>query len=309
MELSVVMPCRNGAATVGRQLAALARQDWPQPWEVIVADNGSTDETAEVVQRYEKALPKLRLVQAIERPGAAHARNVGAAAAEGRALAFCDADDEVGAGWLAAMGNALQEHDFVAGRIDIEKLNPPEIADHVKPPQREGLQKVDYPPYLNHASGSSLGVKRAAHYAIGGFDESLAYLEDTDYCFRMQIHGVALHFVPSAVVHYRFKDRSDALFHQARMWAQYNVLLYKRYRREMRVAQPWKNHLRRWRDLARCAPRALRRETRLAWMKTLGTQVGLLQGAVKYGVAPIASLTLAPASAMSHMLQLLDRAF
>ena len=82
-------------ATIGAQLEALANQSWPEAWEIT-------------------QLLHLRLVDSSDRPGASHARNVGARAATAPALAFCDADDEVGPGWVAAMGNALVRHDFVA---------------------------------------------------------------------------------------------------------------------------------------------------------------------------------------------------
>jgi hypothetical protein len=91
---------------------------------------------------------------------------------------------------------------------------------------------------------------------------------------------VPLQLTPEAVVHYRFKHRPGQLFRQARLWAQYNVLMYKRYRQDQRLANPWRRHLARWRDVVRCAPRALHKETRPAWAKALGTQVGLLLGSI-----------------------------
>src|SRR5688500_9296124 len=100
MRASVVVPVRDGAATIGEQLAALAQQDFPGSWEVVVADNGSRDGTADVVRSFRDRLPGLRLVDASARPGASHARNAGAAAATGEVLAFCDADDVVDPGWL-----------------------------------------------------------------------------------------------------------------------------------------------------------------------------------------------------------------
>ena len=287
VDLSVVVPCMNGAGVISDQLAALSRQKWHRSWEVIVADNGSTDDTTAVVEQHKEKLPNLRLVNASRKPGAAHARNAGVAAARGKAIAFCDADDQVGSGWLAAMGTALETHQFVAARIDIAKLNPPQIADRVRNPQDKGLQQVEYPPHLSHASGASLGVRREAHEAVGGFDEDLPYLEDTDYCFRMQMSGIQLHFLPEAVVHYRFKDKPRGMFNQARHWGQYNVLMYKRYRQQTRLPHPWRRHLSRWRALIRRVPYLWRNEHRLSWIKTLGTQVGTLQGSIKYRVPPV----------------------
>ncbi|HKV06504.1 MAG TPA: glycosyltransferase family A protein, partial [Thermoanaerobaculia bacterium] len=136
LKLSVVIPCLNAADTLGVQLEALAGQSWPGEWEVIVADNGSTDGSREVVERYRDRLPNLRLVDASDKRGQAHARNVGAAAATGEAFLFCDADDEVAPGWLAALGRVLEDREFVACRYDNEKLNPEWVRRTHLNPQR-----------------------------------------------------------------------------------------------------------------------------------------------------------------------------
>src|SRR5262249_59116491 len=116
-KLSIIIPCFNAEQTIVVQLQALADQQWSHPWEVIVVDNGSTDRTADIVKAWRPSLPSLRLIQAAkERQGPAYARNVGVAAARSDALAFIDADDVVAPGSLAAMGEALELHDFVAGR-------------------------------------------------------------------------------------------------------------------------------------------------------------------------------------------------
>ncbi len=290
MKLSVIVPCLNAGKTVAVQLEALCRQRWNDSWEVIVVDNGSTDGTQKIVAQYAERLPGLQLVQAARR-GAAHARNVGARLAAGDALAFCDADDEVGAGWLEAIGTALLRHDFVASRMDVEKLNPPWLARRLHNVQGFELRRISYPPFLNHAGSSGLAIKKNVHQAVLGFDESLAQREDTDYCFRVQLHGVPLHFEPAALIHIRYRESANALFRQARRWAQFHALLYKRYGNGAPLDGAWRTYMRTWRDLLRCAPRLFNRETRPAWMKTLGTQVGLLQGSIKYGVPPICEQT------------------
>ena len=130
---------------------------------------------------------------------------LGAAAAGGDAFLFCDADDEVAPGWLAALGRALAVHEFVACRYDNEKLNPAWVQRTHLNPQREGLTAYDYPPFLPHAGGGGLGVRRTVHEAVGGFDESLPALEDTDYCWRIQLAGHGFHFAPDAVVNIRHR--------------------------------------------------------------------------------------------------------
>lgn len=118
MKLSVILPCFNGADTIAVQLEALANQQWSEPWEVIVSNNGSTDESMAIVERYRNRLPNLLIVDAHAPPeprrGVTHSYNTDIKAATGDAFVFCEADDEVAPGWLTAMGEALKHYDFVA---------------------------------------------------------------------------------------------------------------------------------------------------------------------------------------------------
>ena len=67
----MVVPVYNGARTLGPLLSALAGQRSPVPWEVVIADNGSTDGTLEVVEDYRARLPALTVVHVTERGTAA----------------------------------------------------------------------------------------------------------------------------------------------------------------------------------------------------------------------------------------------
>jgi glycosyltransferase involved in cell wall biosynthesis len=287
MKLSVVVPCWNAVNTIAVQLDALCHQQWRGGWEVIVADNGSTDGTQQLVESYYGRLPGLRLIDASDRRGAAHARNNAAKIATGDALVYCDADDEVGIGWLTAIGNALQTHDFVVSRMDVDKLNPPWLALTLNNVQGREIRRAYYPPYLRHAGSSGMAVRKILHDRVGGFDETLREREDTDYCFRIQLLGCEMHFVADATIHIRYNERGEVLFHQARRWASYQALLYKRYGAGMPLDRPWASYFKTWRDLLACLPRVFDRQKRPAWMKTLGTQVGLLQGAILYQVSPV----------------------
>src|ERR671919_3057602 len=62
MKLSVVIPCLNAAETIGVQLDALRRQKWSERWEVIIADNGSTDATVSVIEANANGLPNLQII-------------------------------------------------------------------------------------------------------------------------------------------------------------------------------------------------------------------------------------------------------
>jgi glycosyltransferase involved in cell wall biosynthesis len=291
MKLSIIIPCLNAAGTIGVQLDALVNQQWKQPWEIIVADNGSTDESQKIVESYKDRLPNLRIVDASDRRGQPYALNCGAAAATGSALAFCDADDQVAPGWVAAMGEALLRYDFVACRIDFKKLNPPWAqAIFQKHAQQQGrLLKAPFPPYLWHAGGGTLGVKKSLHEAVGGFNEALPYHHDTDFCFKVQLKGVELHFVSEAVVHIRCRDTLRGLLRQARHWAEYSVLLYKMYSpANSKDFSRWKVYLGQWVGLLRAIPQThLDRTAQARWIWRFGWQLGILLGSIKYHVPPV----------------------
>ena len=282
MKLSVIIPCFNAANTIAVQLEALTHQHWCEPWEVIVSNNGSTDETLAIVEQYQEKLPNLRIVDSSDHRGAAHARNVGASVAVGDALAFCDADDEVAPGWVAAMGEALSNYEFVAGKSDYNKLNEPWLK-YRNFPQQDKLQEYKYPPYLPHAASCNLGVRRSVHEAIGGFDETMLQLEDTDYCWRIQLAGIELHFVKDAVVHYRLRQMLEGL-HQARLWGEYNILLYKKYRPLGMPKLSSKAGVRNWWKLLKKFPQVLSKKDRARWMWKFAWRIGRLQGSLKYRV-------------------------
>jgi glycosyltransferase involved in cell wall biosynthesis len=284
MKLSVVIPCFNAANTIAVQLEALAKQHWSEPWEVVVADNGSIDETVAIVKQYQEKLPNLRIVDSSDKRGAAHARNVGVMAAVSDAIAFCDADDEVAPGWVAAMGKALFKYDFVAGKCEYNKLNAPWVIKYCPHAQVDGLQAYIHPPYLPHAGSCSLGASRSAHEAIGGFDETMLQLEDTDYCWRMQLAGTQLHFVPDAVLHYRFRPTIKGFLKQAFLWGKYDVLLYKKYRPLGMPQVLWKEGVRVWWHLLKRLPHVLSEEYRIIWVRTFARRVGRLHGCIQYRV-------------------------
>src|SRR5690606_34105323 len=215
------------------QLEALTTMECQEPWEVVVVDNGFSEGgfPATELARFATELPFFRVVPALDMRGAGFARNVGVAASRGEKLAFLDADDVAAEGWLAAMAAALDVHEVVASRWDIDRLNGPQGTAARKNGQDTGVRRYQHPTYLDHAGGCGLGVSRAAFAAVGGFDEEFLLLEDTDLTWRLQLAGYELAFEPRAVVHIRFRETNRASFRQAFGYGKYNVLLYKRYRR------------------------------------------------------------------------------
>jgi len=285
MKLSVIIPCYNADKTLEIQLNALARQEFPDPWEVILSDNGSTDHSKSIASRYSDRLPNFRIVDASAVKGPAHARNEGAKAASGESLLFCDADDEVAPGWLCAMADALEKHDFVTCRFEPYKLNDAWTLNYRSCPQENELQSYRYPPYLPHAASAGIGVKRAIHERMGGFDETMYMLEDTDYCWRIQLEGIELKFVPEALIHYRYRNSIVKILRQARLWGEYNVYLYRKYQSFGMPKLSKKGGIRRTFTLLQRLPSKLsgkKERAQLLWQFVW--QYGRLIGCIKYRV-------------------------
>jgi GT2 family glycosyltransferase len=286
VELSVVLPSHNGARTIGAQLDALAGQQWSREWELVVVDNRSTDETSSIVEGYRDRLPSLQVVAADEKAGISYALNRGVGAARGASVAFCNDDDLVAPGWLAAMGDSLREHELVAGSLEHHRLNEAWMIGVRGEPQSDGLPEWGFLPHLPFAFGATIGVRRELHDSVGGFDESLVTAEDMDYCWRLQRAGAEIHFVPAAITYHRMRGDLRGLWRQAFMYGRGNVAVYKKHRGlgMKRAPHPWRRGTRAWLGLGK---RAL-----LAWNKPrfallvwhLGLRMGMLKGSVEQRV-------------------------
>jgi glycosyltransferase involved in cell wall biosynthesis len=285
VNLSVVIACFNAAATLAEQLDALCRQQWSQPWEILLVDNRSTDASRSIAEGYMERLPNLRIIDASAQQGQPFALNTGIRAARGESVALCDADDVIAPGWVAAMGDALATHEFVACRIDTAMLNPEWLHGH---DQEKGLQQIWYPPWLPHAGGGTLGFRKELFEKVGDFDDALPCLHDTDFCFRAQALGYTLHFVPDAVLHMRKRDCLRSHYRQACNYAVYNTILARRYWGPHDSESPFRREFaREWFRLLRLLPSLRHESARYWWVWRLGRQVGRLQGMLHYGGVPV----------------------
>jgi glycosyltransferase involved in cell wall biosynthesis len=280
-ELSVVIPVYNAEPELGALLDSLAAQAWDGAWEVVVADNGSTDGSMEIAESYRDRLPGLQILDASDRPGVSHARNVGVAAAGGSSLLFIDDDDVAGEGYIAAMAEALRGQDFVCARWDVDRLNPYWTRALRPSGQSEGPMIYNYD-FLPYAAGGTLGITRRAFDAVGGFDESIVYGGCVDLCWKVQLEtGANLGFVPNAVIHYRYRGTLREIFAQARSWGMDEVALYTRWRDRGVEKIPLRRSLQRWQFVIHL--RRLRHTAGRAWWATeLGNHLGRIQGSLKY---------------------------
>jgi glycosyltransferase involved in cell wall biosynthesis len=166
--VSVVVPVRNGAAYLRAALASLLGQSRP-PDEVVVADDGSTDETAEIAAA---AGPGVRVL-AGPFGGAAAARNAGVAAARGDLLAFLDHDDV----WT---DGRLERHLAVLSREPAVDL----VLGLTQRARDEGGRLVPTGPPAAEPSLGAILVTRRAFERVGPLDAAKTFDEDVDWFLR-----------------------------------------------------------------------------------------------------------------------------
>lgn len=233
MYASVVLPVYNGSSTLDVQLAALARQNWVAPAEVLIIDNGSTDASVSIAEGYRNLLPDLRIVSAHDfsgpRKGVDHSYRVGLREARGDVFLFCEADDEVGDEWFSGLVGALKQRAFVAAAIDPVPLNKPALARH-------WVTQVNELPYgvaplwkVRWAFGCAIGFRRSLYDLIGGPASDCGTSWDIDFCWRAFQAGIELEFVPEAKVAYRLRHGHRARFKQGYAYGKSEVMLLHKY--------------------------------------------------------------------------------
>ena len=284
LQLSVIIPCFNGAATLATQLEALSTQTWSQPWELIIANNGSTDNSVEIARQFENRFPFFQIIDASGRRGGPYAINQGVKAARSKHLAVCDADDEVHSGWVSAMGDALIDHDVVCGKFEFDKFNEPHVARQCAEVLKNGLFTGRF---LPGGGSGNLGVKKWIHEAIGGFDECLPHAYDADYYWRLQLEGFQLYFEKDAVIQIRVgrvNPTLSSLYGRSKNRFASNYWCYKRYKKFGMLPPPsLKGSFVKWLRLFRKGV-SISRQPLLQqelWRQSLVQQTGELVGQLK----------------------------
>ncbi|RME43638.1 MAG: glycosyltransferase [Chloroflexi bacterium] len=204
LQASVIIPAYNAADTLPRCLEALKRQSLPvSAYEVIVVDDGSTDDTVAVAEAYGATVVRAR------HEGPASARNMGVGRARAPVVVFTDADCEPAPDFLERMLESLRDPRVSGARGAYRSRQSGLVARFVQLEYEERYRHiVRYE--KEHGTVDALDTsyaayRRQAFLEAGGFDTRFgsAAGEDHELSFRMARQGHVFRFVPEAVVYHQ----------------------------------------------------------------------------------------------------------
>lgn len=209
---TIVVCTRDRSASLEEALSDLVDQsisDRSPGYEILVVDDGSTDDTAMVVERVDHQSPiAVRRVSGDGR-GVAHARNVGVAEARGLWIAFFDDDQRTGPTWLAELLDAAERTgaDLVGGPIEVSLPDGASVGPVVRaiygehPTERQRRRGI-----IPLPGGGNRLVHRRVFDRIGLHDESMSVGEDTDLIARAAAAHMDFGWAPRAIVRHLIPD-------------------------------------------------------------------------------------------------------
>ncbi|MGB5160106.1 MAG: glycosyltransferase [Thermoanaerobaculia bacterium] len=181
LRVSFIIPVRNESARLRENLRAIRKSEISSgKIQIVVADNGSTDDSRSVARNAGALV--------LELPGlnVTALRNRAVAEAESEVLAFCDADNMIGPGWVTTAQELLEDPQVAAVGAPYHPPEPPTWVQRTYDGLREHCPGTRETRWLG---AGNMAVRRSAFVAVGGFDESLTTCEDVDLCNRLRKAG------------------------------------------------------------------------------------------------------------------------
>jgi GT2 family glycosyltransferase len=236
----VIVCTHNGARTLRRCLQGISELRYPR-YEVIVVDDGSSDQSAAVASEFD-----VRLIS-IEQRGLSAARNVGLAAARGEIVAYLDDDAWPDADWLRFLVLAFRTSSHAAiGGPNLPPADDGPVAACVANSPGGPTHVLLSDSEAEHIPGCNMAYRREALARIGGFDPQFVTAgDDVDVCWRLQDSGETLGFHAAAVVWHRRRASVRAYWRQQVGYGRAEALLERKWpeRYNRRGHATWSGHL------------------------------------------------------------------
>jgi GT2 family glycosyltransferase len=217
-KFSIIIVTWNALEHLKRFLPGVAQTDHPS-YEIVIADNASTDGSAEWVAEH---YPEMRIATFDRNYGYCGGNNRGASAARGEILVFLNNDAEPEADWLTSLEKPFsdpqtgvvqpkirsaeqRDHFEYAGAAGgfIDAMAYPFCRGRIFDTVEEDRGQYDHPSEIFWASGAALAIRKELFDACGGFDEDFEFhMEEIDLCWRCHKLGYKVMYEPASVVYH-----------------------------------------------------------------------------------------------------------
>ncbi|HET6420074.1 MAG TPA: glycosyltransferase family A protein [Geobacteraceae bacterium] len=214
MDLSLVICTRNRGPYLLQTLRSLAELRDAADWELVVVNNGSTDDTGEIIERFRPRFGRPLAVVDEPRPGLGRARNSGWRRTRGRVVAFTDDDCYPAHDYLRKILECFEGNDigFVGGMVLLH--DPTDYPITIQTLDRPvDLQPGEYVP-AGLIQGANFAFLRSALEAVGGFDDRMGAgtpfaCEDVDILARLLGRGIKGAYSPRPLVYHHHRRKTD----------------------------------------------------------------------------------------------------
>jgi GT2 family glycosyltransferase len=223
--VSIIIPTFNGAFRIGNCLNALLSQTAGRDAEILVVNDGSTDDTSDVIAHY----PGVRLVTQTN-AGPAAARNRGALEAAGAILLFTDDDCVPEPEWLDAMLEPFKDQDVVGAKGTYRTRQRRIAARFVQIEYEDKYRLMAGLPSIDFIDTYSAAFLRDRFLEMSGYDTSfpVACAEDIELSYRMSARGWKMVFAPAAIIYHTHPETLSLYLKKKYKFAFWRVLAVRK---------------------------------------------------------------------------------
>jgi cellulose synthase/poly-beta-1,6-N-acetylglucosamine synthase-like glycosyltransferase len=228
--ISIIVPAYNAGDTIADRIGALQHQSIAQSeYEIIVVDDGSSDDTAQLARQTGVRL----MCQTHQGPGAA--RNLGANVARGELLMFTDADCCPTPDWVEQLRRPFANPDVMGAKGVYRTHQKDWMPRFIQAEFEEKYRRMRRLPRIDFIDTYSAAYRRELFCKFGGFSTEHPYptIEDMEFSFRLAEQGYNLQFAPDAIVYHRHRASLWRYLVRKMRYGIWRVTVYQKYPRKV----------------------------------------------------------------------------
>ena len=201
MYASVIVCTYNRADRLKNGIISIENQTYPKDmYEIIIVNDGSMDNTMEIIDEFIRIYSNIKFVNLIENHGVCYAANSGFEVSKGEYILFTDDDCIVTPDWIERMLSHLSTHPVVVGQIRSSDHNYLALADNIS--GFHPLMKMDKPGITTILAGGNMALQREVFISSGGFKPGYKIM-DMELGVRLLEAGRTFYYAPDVIVtHY-----------------------------------------------------------------------------------------------------------